>query len=227
MSTLNIAHRGASIQAPQNTEAAFALAVYQGADMIETDLHLTADGQVPLVHDSEIGGREVGQTTLAELRERLPDVPTLEETLDRFGPRIAFNLEIKKGTTLHYPGLVRRVLDEVRKRGLLDRTLFSCFFDPVLEELRSLEPAARIGVLISRRFPRGIFERAERVRADAVHPELSITTRELVEESHARGYRVHVYTVDEVADLERLIGWGVDGIFTNLPERLRSILRRA
>jgi glycerophosphoryl diester phosphodiesterase len=225
VSTLNIAHRGASIQAPQNTEAAFALAVYQGADMIETDLHLLADGAVPLVHDSEIGGDEVGELTLAALRERLPDVPTLEETLDRFGARIAFNLEIKKGTVRHYPGLARRTLDEVRKRDLLDRTLFSSFYDPVLEEIRGLAPAARIGLLLSPRFPKAIFERAERLRADAIHPELSMTTRELVEEAHRRGYRVHVYTVDETADLERLVSWGVDGIFTNLPERLRAILR--
>jgi glycerophosphoryl diester phosphodiesterase len=225
VSPLNIAHRGASIQAPQNTEAAFALAVYQGADMIETDLHLCADGAVPLVHDGEIGGKEIGALTLDALRQLLPDVPTLEQTLDRFGSRIAFNLELKKGRIRPYPGLARRALDEVRKRDLLDRTLFSSFYDPVLAELRELEPAARIGVLVSRRFPAGIFERAARVRADAIHPELSMTTRELVQEAHARGYRVHVYTVDEQADLERLLRWGVDGIFTNLPERLRAILR--
>jgi glycerophosphoryl diester phosphodiesterase len=226
VSTLNIAHRGASIQAPQNTEAAFALAVYQGADMIETDLHLLADGQIPLVHDGESGGRAIDEMTLAELRERLPDVPTLEETLDRFGARIAFNLEMKKGTHGLYPGLPRRTLDEVRKRDLLDRTLFSSFHEPVLEELRALEPAARIGLLLSPRFPGQIFERAARLRADALHPERSMTTREWVAEAHARGYRVHVYTVDDAADLERLVGWGVDGIFTNVPDRLRSILRR-
>ena len=80
--TLVIAHRGASIDAPENTIEAFQLAVEQGADMIETDLHLSKDGAVPLYHDSKIDGVPVGDYTLAELRERIPGLPTLEEALD-------------------------------------------------------------------------------------------------------------------------------------------------
>ncbi len=222
--TRNIAHRGASRDAPENTLEAFALAVEQGADMIETDLHLSSDGELPLLHDSEIDGRAVGSFALAVLRERIPGLPTLEETLDRLGSAIAFNLELKSHPRHEYPGLEERVLREVRERGLLERTLFSCFSDPALARLRSLEPAARIGLLISRRSNLAVAERAEKLGAEAVHPELAITTRELVDDLHGRGYQVNVFTVDDPGDQRRLIDWGVDGIFTNVPAQLRSLL---
>ena len=222
--TLDIAHRGASRDAPENTLDAFALAIEQGADMIETDLHLSADGQVPLFHDMKLGGRAVSSLTLSELREQVPGLPTLEETLDRFGPEIGWNLELKTHPKHDYPGLEARVLAEVKKRGLLERTLFSCFFDTALARLREIEPAARIGLLVSRRSNLAIAERAERLGAEAVHPELSLADEALVADLHARGYRVNVYTVDDPEDQRRLIGWGIDGIFTNVPAQLRAIL---
>ena len=103
-------------------------------------------------------------------------------------------------------------------------TLFSCFFDPALARLRSLEPAARIGLLVSRRSNLAIAERAEKLGAEAVHPELALATRELIDDLHGRGYQVNVFTVDDASDQRRLIGWGVDGIFTNVPAQLRELL---
>ncbi len=222
--TLVIAHRGASLDAPENTLEAFDLAVEQGADMIETDLHLSKDGAVPLLHDSELDGAPVGSFTLAALREKIPDLTTLEETLDRLGDRVAFNLELKSLPKYEYEGIEKRVLDEVRRRGLLERTLFSCFYDPVLERVRALDPAARFGLLVSRRSQLAIAERAARLGAEAVHSERAITTRELVHDLHGAGYHVRVYTVDDRADQRRLLQWGVDGIFTNAPARLRGLL---
>ena len=134
----NIAHRGASVDALENTLEAFALAVEQGADMIETDLHLLRDGVVALYHDDEIGGVPVGELTLAELRGHLPRAPTLQEALDRFGARIPWNLEIKSPKSGDYAGLERIALDEVRRRGILEQTLFSSFSDSVLARLREL-----------------------------------------------------------------------------------------
>jgi glycerophosphoryl diester phosphodiesterase len=221
---LVIAHRGASRDAPENTLEAFRLAVEQGADMIETDLHRTRDGRIALYHDDDIGGIEIGSQTLAELRERLPDLPTLEDLLDAVGGRIALNLELKRGASGDYAGLVAATLDQVRARGLLEETLFSSFYDPVLAEVRALATAARIGLLVSRKAPVSILERAERVGAEAVHPELVLATRERIDALHAAGYRVHVFTVDEPDDQRRLVAWGVDGIFTNVPARLRTLL---
>lgn len=227
MRTRNIAHRGASVDRPENTLAAFELAVTQGADMIETDLHLLRDGAVALYHDDEIGGRLVGVHSLAELRAKLPDAPTLEETLDSLGRRIDFNLEIKAPRSGPYEGLEARALDEVRRRGLLARTLFSSFSDTVLRRLRELEPKARLGTLVSARFPENILGRAASVKSEAVHLDLRLASEERVREAHAAGYDVNVWTVDAAEDQRRLIGYGVEGIFTNLPAKLGALLRVA
>jgi glycerophosphoryl diester phosphodiesterase len=220
----NIAHRGASVDRPENTLAAFELAVEQGADMIETDLHLLRDGAIALYHDDAIGGRPVGAHSLVELRERLPAAPTLDETLDSLGQRIDFNLEIKSPKSGDYVGLEARVLDEVRRRGILARTLFSSFSDTVLRRLRELEPAARLGTLVSARLPESVFGRAASVKAEAVHLDLRLASDARIREAHAAGYQVNVWTVDRPEDQRRLIGFGVDGIFTNLPAQLRALL---
>ncbi|MEX2207512.1 MAG: glycerophosphodiester phosphodiesterase [Myxococcota bacterium] len=221
----NIAHRGASVDELENTLEAFALAIEQGADMIETDLHLLRDGVVALYHDDEIGGAPVASLTLAELRERLPRAATLQETLDRFGERIAWNLEIKSPPAGDYPGLERLVLDDVRRRGLLARTLFSSFSDSVLARCREIEPLARLGTLVWIRQPGDILGRASGVRAEAVHLHLLLATEERVREAHDAGFRVNVYTVDDPEAQRRLASYGVDGIFTNLPAKLPGNLR--
>jgi len=229
---LVIAHRGASAYRPENTLPAFELAVEQRADMIETDLHRTRDGAVVITHDEELaglGGRgEIADATLAELRGLDAGggarVPTLDELLDAFGARIAWNLELKRGTRSEYPGLETLALEAVSRRGLLAHTLFSSFYDPVLARLRALAPAARIGLLISRRHPHAMLERARALGAEAIHPERELAEAGLVEAAHAAGLAVHVFTVDEPAEMRRLIGMGVDGLFTNHPDRMRAIV---
>ncbi|MFI5317154.1 MAG: glycerophosphodiester phosphodiesterase [Myxococcota bacterium] len=220
----NIAHRGASVDRPENTLAAFELALEQGADMIETDLHLLRDGAIALYHDDAVGGRPVGAHSFAELRQKLPAAPTLDETLDSLGQRIDFNLEIKSPREGDYVGLEARVLEDVRRRGILARTLFSSFADSVLLRLRELEPRARLGTLVSARLPAKILERAASVKAEAVHLDLRLASDSRIAEAHAAGYQVNVWTVDTPADQRRLIAAGVDGIFTNLPGPLRKLI---
>ncbi len=226
-----IAHRGASAYRPENTASAFALAVEQRADMIETDLHTTKDGAIVLAHDATLDflghEGEIGDLTLAELR-RLDAgggqrVPRLDETLDAHGREIDFNLEIKKAEHGYYEGIETASLDEVRSRGLLARTLFSSFYDPVLERLRAADPEARLALLISERYPVRIVDRARAVGAEAINPQRSITTPALVDEAHEAGLAVYVFTVDDEDDMRRLLGWGVDGLFTNRPDRMRGL----
>lgn len=227
-----IAHRGASAHRPENTLAAFQLAVEQHADMIETDLHRTRDGAIVITHDEDLaglGGRgEIAEATLAEVRALDAGggepVPTLAEILDRFGPRIPFNLELKRGGRGEYAGLEAAALAEVEGRGLLEGTLFSSFYDPLLRRLRELSERARIGFLVSRRFPDRAVERARGVGAEVLHPELPLATRELVEEAHDAGLGVYVFTVDREEDMRRLLDLGVDGLFTNHPDRMRRLL---
>jgi glycerophosphoryl diester phosphodiesterase len=226
---LVIAHRGASGRLPENTLPAYELAVELGADMIEVDLHRTRDGAIVVTHDEDLrglgGGGEIADATLAEVRTLDAGggarVPTLDELLDGFGSRIALNLELKRGTRAEYEGLEAATLAALEARGLVAGTLFSSFYDPVLARLRALSARARIGLLISRRFPDEWAARARRVGAEALHPELALVTPELVRAAHGEGLAVNVYTVDEPADLARLVDLGVDGIFTNHPDRLR------
>jgi glycerophosphoryl diester phosphodiesterase len=202
------------------------------ADMIETDLHRTRDGAVVITHDEElagIGGRgEIADATLAEIRALDAGggatVPTLDEMLDAFGARIAFNLEIKKGTRAEYEGLEQIAIDAVRSRGIEGRTLFSSFYDPVLARLRALDPEARIGLLISRRYPVRVVERARALGAEAIHPEASIVDAALVDAAHEAGLAVYVFTVDDAEEMRRMLATGVDGLFTNHPDRMRALL---
>jgi glycerophosphoryl diester phosphodiesterase len=200
--------------------------------MIETDLHRTRDGAIVVTHDEELAGLdgigEIAGATLAEVRrldagggER---IPTLDELLEDFGGRIPFNLELKRGTRGEYQGLEADVLRAVRARDLLAGTLFSSFYDAVLERLRRLEPAARLGLLISRRYPVDALARARALGAEAIHPEACLVDVALVEDAHAAGLRVFVFTVDQEAEMERLLALGVDGLFTNFPDRMRALL---
>jgi glycerophosphoryl diester phosphodiesterase len=229
---LVIAHRGASGERPENTLPAYELAVEQRADMIEIDLHRTRDGATVVVHDEDLAGLggtgEIADATLAEVRaldagdgER---VPTLDEVLDRFGERIPFNLELKRGSSATYEGLERVAIDAVRERGLLARTLFSSFYDPVLERLRALAPEARLALLFSPRNPERPLERARAVGAEAINPWFGLARAELVDAAHAEGIAVYPFTVDDEAELRSLLDLGVDGIFTNFPGRLRAML---
>lgn len=227
-----IAHRGASAERPENTLSAFRLAVAQGADMIETDLHRTRDGGIPITHDAglaHLGGRgEIADATLADVRaldagggER---VPVLQEVLDEFGQTIPFNLELKVGARGAYPGLEAAALAEVEQRGLLPQTLFSSFDDAVLARLRALRAGARIALLVSRRSHTKWPERARALGAEALNPELSLVTADLVRAAHDQGLAVYVFTVDPEPEMRRMLELGVDGLFTNHPARLRKLL---
>lgn len=233
---LVIAHRGASGELPENTEAAYERAVAQCADMIEIDLHLTRDRAVVISHDAELEhfGRSgfIGDLTRAEVAELVAGeteggplpVPELPGVLDRFGRRIPFNLEIKRGEHAEYDGLEGIVLDAVRSRGLLETTLFSSFYDPVLAALRRLEPSSRLATLVSPRHPERAFERAASHGSEAINPHFALATEAFVAEAHARGLAVYVYTVDEVERMEHLLDIGVDGLFTNHPARMRALV---
>ena len=229
---LVIAHRGASGYRHENTWPAFDLAVEQGADMIETDLHRTRDGAIVVTHDEELvglGGRgEIAEATLSEVWELDAGdgerVPTLDELLDRLGSQFPFNLELKRATRAEYADLEAQALAAVRARGLLAGTLFSSFYDPVLARLRALDPGARLGLLISRRHPRDIVARARALGAEAIHPEAPLVDGRLVEEAHEAGLLVFVFTVDAEAEMSGLLELGVDGLFTNFPDRLRALV---
>jgi glycerophosphoryl diester phosphodiesterase len=152
-------------------------------------------------------------------------VPTLDEVLDGFGHQIPFNLEIKRGTRELYAGIEEQALQAVVERGLRASTLWSSFYDPVLERIRALDPEARVAFLVSPRDAERPVERALRVGAEALNPWRGMVSAELVAEAHGAGLAVYPFTVDSGEEMERLLELGVDGMFTNHPDRLRDLLR--
>ena len=233
---LVIAHRGASGTLPENTLPAYELAVEQRADMIEVDLHRTRDGAIVVAHDAELDrlGAEgqIADLSLAEIKtldaghgtDHPERVPTLDEVLDGFGEAIPFNLEIKWGEAGDYPGIEEAALEALADRDLLSRTQFSSFRDSILRRLRDASPEARLAVLFDPRQPERIFERAQALAAEAINPHFVLVDTDLVARAHDAGLAVYAYTVDEADQMGRLIDLGVDGLFTNRPDRMRTLV---
>jgi len=229
------AHRGASAHAPENTLAAFELALAQGADGIELDAKLSADGHVVIIHDATVDrttdrqGR-VKDMSLAELRSldaggffaeqyRGEKVPTLEEVFEALGKRMFVNVEL---TNYNTPGdyLVESVCTLVKKCGLQKQVLFSSFFASNLSKARGLLPEVPRGLLAFNGLL-GAWARSFGFafgRYQALHPNLKDVTPQQVQRVHRLKRRVHVWTVNTAEDMRRLFNWDVDAIFTDDPQ---------
>jgi glycerophosphoryl diester phosphodiesterase len=229
------AHRGASAHAPENTLAAFQLALAQGADGIELDAKLSADGQVVVMHDATVDrttdshGR-VKDMSLAELGSldagaffaenyRREKVPTLENVFEALGKRMFINVEL---TNYNTPGdhLVESVCMLVKKFGLQKQVLFSSFFASNLSKARGLLPEVPRGLLAFNGLL-GAWARSFGFafgKYQALHPHLKDVTPQQVQRVHRLKRRVHVWTVNTAEDMRRLFRWGVDAIFTDDPQ---------
>lgn len=238
MKTKVWAHRGASAYAPENTLEAFALADRMGADGIELDVQLSRDGEVVVVHDETIdrvssGTGFVKDSTLAELKamhfSRLhPEyagavIPTLREVYELLrDSRMTVNVELKN-SIIPYPGLIEKTLKITADCGMKDRVIYSSFFHPGLLEVKRLQPDAETGMLYSD----GLYHAAEyakdKLHVDALHPALyHMQDPALLKEAAEKGLAIHVWTVNEAADMERLIRDGIDAIITNKPDLCRK-----
>lgn len=229
------AHRGASAHAPENTLAAFDLAIEQGADGVELDVKLSADGQVVVIHDATVDrttgahGR-VKDMTLAELRSlgagsffsekfQSEKIPTLEEVFETVGKRTFINVELTNYNTPR-DHLVESVCTLVKKFGLQKSVMFSSFLPGNLANARSYLPDVPTGLLALNGIL-GLWSRSFGFafgKYNALHPHLRNATQNLIYFTHRLKKRIHVWTVNEEADLRRLFKWGVDGIFTDDPQ---------
>jgi glycerophosphoryl diester phosphodiesterase len=238
---LNVGHRGASAAAPQNTLAAFRKAIELGADGVELDAQLSADGTVVVIHDfvvdttTDATGR-VADKTLAELKaldaggkfspqfagER---IPTLAEVFEAVQTKLLINIELKDfhsfGGKLEAP-----VLEVVRKHAMEKHVLFSSFNPFVLRAVKRLAPDIPAGLLYHEGLPIHLRRAwlAPFIPHEARHPRFPMVTEATVQWYHARGLRVNTWTVDEPAEMRRLVALGVDGIITNKPDVLRDVL---
>ncbi len=228
------AHRGASAHAPENTLTAFELAIRQGADAIELDAKLCADGHVVVMHDATVdrttdGSGQIGEMPLEALRtldagcrfdrafcgER---IPTLDEVFAAFGDKTFINVELTNYRSLT-DELPDRVVELVRRHKLEESVLFSSFNPLALRRAHRLLPQVPIGLLA---LPGGAGAWARSalgslVPHQALHPAIDDVRPKLIQHQHRRGRRIHVYTVNKPQDIARLFRWGVDGIFTDDP----------
>ncbi len=224
------AHRGASGHSPENTLLAFRYAFELGAEAIECDVQLSADGAPVIIHDATVDRTTNGMGAVAELSlEQLrhldagagEQIPVLDEVLTLCRERRKLvNLEVK-AETLEQAQRVALVVGEALEKGRYhDLALVSSFLLPALTILKSAYPQICTATLHSgMRWRLLNMITAARVNgADAIHPDIRLTTRALVESAHAAGLQVNVWTVDDPRQMQRLASWGVDGIFTNFPE---------
>ncbi len=236
-----IAHRGASAYAPENTLAAFELAVRQKADAIELDAQLTVDGHVVVFHDKTLDRTTEGQgrvtdSKLADLRRldagshfdvayRGEQIPTLDEVFDLAGKKTFINVELKNDTS-PMDRLPEKVAEIVKKHNLADRVMFSSFNPIALIRIRRILPEIPIGLLADTG-NKGAWARSwigTFLHYQSLNPDMVDVDRRLVEHTHRRGRSILVYTVDQPEDMRRLFQLGVDGIFTDDPLTARRIL---
>lgn len=251
---LVIAHRGASFDAPEHTAPAYAEAVRQGADSIELDLQLTADGVLVTLHDEtleRVAGLpdEVAAVAYTDLLEvdiggwfnrTHPDraderfagarVQTLGDVLAAHPPPLRLHLELKSPSR-HGGRVEQALVDVLRDHGALEATrddsrfVVQCFETESLRRVRTLAPELPTGLLWYQARP-------ELIRAevpdwvDVSCPESFVASMhpELVEAAHDRGLEVHVWTVDDPEEIEALAEAGVDGVFTNKPSVARTVV---
>jgi glycerophosphoryl diester phosphodiesterase len=221
-------HRGARGHAPENTLRSVRQALDLGAGGIEVDVRW-ADGQLMVIHDDSLerttdGFGLVAEKSFAYLRsldagegER---IPTLAEIFDAVRRRAIINVELKGAGTAE--PVVRIIEHYVRKQGWQYGDFLVSSFD--LAQIRSAKsflPAIRTGALI-KKVPPGQAEFAARLGAWSLHPSKQCVTSGLVADAHRHGLKVFVYTVNRPSDIALMNRLGVDGVFTDYPERVVS-----
>ena len=238
--TLNLAHRGASSLAPENTMASFRKAVEVGADGLEFDVQLSKDGIAVVIHDEKLdrttsGSGLVKDYTLDELRNldagswfkgdyTGESIPTLDELLDEFaGTNLVFNIELKSGIVL-YPGLEEKVIKAVTSRKLEEQVIISSFNHYSLVTCRELNSDLRTGML----YVAGLYEPwnyARQLGCYSVHPLFyHLQHPELVMGFREHNLPIYAWTVNETAYMELMVAGGIDAIITDRPQDLKIIL---
>jgi glycerophosphoryl diester phosphodiesterase len=218
------------VDGPENTITAFALAAEQGADGIELDVQLSADGVPVVIHDRDVKRTTDGQGAVSKLSlEQLQGldagdgrpVPTLDEVFEIFGPSLLYNVELKSG---FWPDkkLAAAVAERIEGHQLEDRVLVSSFnFVAVRQAGRYLSPRTPTALIRMSGFS-AVGHRF--VSSGADHPYYSLVNERYMAWAARRNLGVNVWTVDDPAEAQRLARLGVQGIMTNKPGFIRSVV---
>lgn len=243
-------HRGARGLAPENTNAAFAVA----ADLavpFELDTMMCGSGELVVFHDDTLdrttdGSGALASTSLSDLRGldagshfggafAGEPIPLLSETLDRFGQQVLINIEVKGGPGAPSAELAGAVVSAVDAAGLTDRVIVTSFNPFILAEIRAQRPEILRGQIYGTFRGSGLkwYERVllrnlafnRRVVPDLLMMESAHATAGRIRRLKRKGYRVFVWTVNEEAEVRKMLEYGVDGIITDYPDRVQGWLR--
>jgi glycerophosphoryl diester phosphodiesterase len=230
-----IAHRGSSFAAPENTFAAFDLAVAEGADWIELDVQLTADGEVVVIHDRDLmrvakEPIKVGAAALDDLEnidigtwfdEKFSNqrIATLGEVLNRCRNRIKVNIELKYSSA--DGALETAVAKIVDATGMSSQIVVMSLDQAAVNRMKRLRPNWRVGLLMT-----VSATKIERIPADFLAVNAAFASRSFILSAHQRDKQVYVWTVNDTATMSTMISRGVDGLITDKPALARSVLQQ-
>lgn len=242
---LVIAHRGDSARYPENTLPAFEGAVAAGADMVELDVTLSADGHPVVIHDSTLdrttdGSGPVRHHSLRELQSldagswkglsfRNLTIPALSEVFDLIGGKIAINIEIKGGPEARRSNIEALILELVGTYDLHSSVILSSFDYPILRKARELDGRIALAVLSDEREGRErIREQVREVGACAYNPNQKFLDPAMVADLHGKGILVLPWAQsahNHPDTMKRVLEWGCDGFFANDPAMLAELVR--
>ena len=230
-----IAHRGASATAPENTLAAFRLGADLGADFVEIDVQESEDGEVVVVHDSDlmkVGGSplKIWEAPAAALRavdigsRKGPQfagerVPTLAEVFALCKGRVRVVVELKSYG--HSQRLEERVVEIVEAAGVANDTIFMSLNHDMVRRLKQLRPSWKVGLLVAK-----AIGDVTSLGADFLAVQAGMATRAFVRRAHRAGQHVYVWTVNDPAWMFASMANGVDGLITDLPDVAREVVDR-
>lgn len=235
------AHRGARGYYPENTLAAFEGAIKQGADGIELDVHLSKDGYVVVCHDEVLNRTTNGKGfiknyNLYELKQldagswfdkkyKDEKLPMLDEVMELIkGTNIILNIELKAGS-IFYPGIEEKVLKMVNKFDLKDRVLISSFDHHSILKIKSIDKEIKTGILYMESLYNPI-KYIESLGINAIHPNYTTLTEDLIENAERLNLDVNTYTVNLEEDLLKLKDKKINAIITDFPDKSKEILGR-
>lgn len=246
-----ISHRGANRYAPQNTLPAFERSIQLGADGVETDVHMTKDGVPVICHNYTINETSnsmgsIASYTLEELKRfdfgvyfssafKGTRIPTLDEFLDLIASSDIeiMNIELKSPREKE-TGIVAKTIKAVKAHNLFDRLLISSFDSKLLVEAKSIDENCQTGYLYcpnrmdspSLLLCAGAAAFAKKIGADALHPMDIYVNPLYVKAAHKAGIKVNVWTVNKESRIRYMIHCGVDGIITDCPDRVRTVMKK-
>ncbi len=232
-------HRGASAYAPMNTLPAFELAVEQGADGIELDVHFSQDGQLIVLHDFTVDHTTDGHgyardMTLEQLKKldagvwkgeqfKGVRIPTLGEVFEAVGQKLYINVEIKS-ESIETDGVEQNVAECIAKNAMTERIIVSSFNPLALKRFREIMPEVPIGYLyVAAALP--FSEVMETLTHEARHPQHTMIDQDYMDWARQNRYRVNTWTVNDPARAVELRNMGVDAIITDTPDVMLEALR--